>query len=253
MIATGRAMPSIRHRNARGEHAMPTGASYWESADHSRDGIPTSHLDAPEATADPFAAARAQLTARLTRPMPSRSNLHSLDQLVEEIDQLQPLPAVATRIIQLGEDHHFSAHELAAVIAADQALTSRILRLANSAYYGASRQIGTVRDAVVLIGFRAIRQVAVAACLAGQRPNSAGTSNLDRDEFWRHAIVTGLLAELAARIDGHPQDTAFTAGVLHNIGRLANDQHRPQLLAETISLANVEQFTLHHAQRNLLG
>ncbi len=87
----------------------------------------------------------------------------TLDQLVGEISELRPLPAVATSILQLTEHDRFSAHELASAIGADQALTAKLLRLANSAYYGFPRTIGSVRDAVVLLGFRTVRSTTLAS------------------------------------------------------------------------------------------
>src|SRR5690606_7230933 len=121
--------------------------------------------------------------------------------------ELQPLPAVATKILQLGEAQQFSAHELATIIASDQVLTARLLRLANSAYYGSSRRIGTVRDAVVLLGFRTVHQVALASCLVD---NPKPLANLEYNDFWQFSIATGLLSEILARTEGHHQDEAFT-------------------------------------------
>lgn len=202
------------------------------------------------AGADPFASARARLAARLAREHSARPDIPELGELMAEVAELQPLPAVATRILQLGDDHAFSAHELATIIASDQALTARLLRLANSAYYGAARKIGSVRDAVVLLGYRTVRQVSLASCLIGnQRP----LTNLDYDTFWQFSIATGLLAEILARVEGRHQDVAFTAGVVHNIGLLALDQHRPDLLSEVVSRARGQQETLHQAQRGLFG
>ncbi len=83
----------------------------------------------------------------------------ALDELVNQIGELRPINAVATRILQLTESERFSAHELATVISSDQALTAKMLRLSNSAYYGFPRRITTVRDAVVLLGFRAVLPV----------------------------------------------------------------------------------------------
>lgn len=75
-----------------------------------------------------------------------------LDLLIAEVAELRPLPAVAVRALEIAEGEHFSAHELAQAISADQALTAKLLRLSNSAYYGFPRRITTVRDAVVLLG-----------------------------------------------------------------------------------------------------
>ncbi|MEX1021670.1 MAG: HDOD domain-containing protein [Dehalococcoidia bacterium] len=199
---------------------------------------------------DPFAHARARLAARIERERSLRPDIPQLDELVAEVAELQPLPAVATRILQLGDDHRFSAHELATVIASDQVLTSRLLRLANSAYYGSARRIGSVRDAVVLLGFRTVHQVALAACMI-DTPRRAGS--LDYGAFWQFSIATGLLAEILARVDARHQDVAFTAGVMHNIGLLALDQQRPRLLAEVTARARAQTETLHQAERALLG
>jgi len=198
---------------------------------------------------DPFALARARLAARLARERSPRPDLPHLDELLAEIAELQPLPAVATKILQLG-DSQFSAHELATLIASDQVLTSRLLRLANSAYYGAARKIGSVRDAVVLLGFRTVHQVALAACLVD---NPKPLSNIEYNAFWQFSIATGLLSEILARTEGRHQDSAFTAGVLHNIGLLTLDQHRPQVLTEVMTRARQQSETLHQAERGLLG
>ena len=199
---------------------------------------------------DPFALARARLAARLARERSPRPDLPQLDELLAEVAELQPLPAVATKILQLGENQQFSAHELATIIASDQVLTARLLRLANSAYYGAARRIGTVRDAVVLLGFRTVQQVALAYCLVG---NPRPLANLEYLEFWQFSIATGLLSEILARTEGRHQDAAFTAGVIHNIGLLTLDQQRPHVLTEVLTRARQQHETLHQAERGLLG
>lgn len=173
-----------------------------------------------------------------------------LDQLISEVAELRPLPAVAVRALEIAEGEQFSAHELAQAISADQALTAKLLRLSNSAYYGFPRRITTVRDAVVLLGFRTVHQVALAACLVD---NPKPLSNIEYNSFWQFSIATGLLAEILARTEGRHQDTAFTAGVLHNIGLLTLDQHRPQVLTEVMTRARQQSETLHQAERGLLG
>ncbi|RLT40673.1 MAG: HDOD domain-containing protein, partial [Chloroflexi bacterium] len=67
------------------------------------------------------------------------------------------LPPVTLRVLEVGEHERFSAHELSQAIASDASLTAHVLRLANSSFYGFPRRIGTVRDAVVFLGFRAVR------------------------------------------------------------------------------------------------
>ncbi|MPZ98198.1 MAG: HDOD domain-containing protein [Dehalococcoidia bacterium] len=182
--------------------------------------------------------------------MPALDPYLGLGELIAAIDDVRPLPAVAARILELADGDRFSAHELATAVANDQALTARLLRLANSAYYGYSRRITTVRDAVVLIGFRAVRSATLVSCVMSNMPES---ELLDGEAFWHHALSVGTLAELLARTEGIHQDHAFTAGVLHNLGLLALDQHRPDLLRESLELAREAGTTRHDAQLERFG
>ena len=197
---------------------------------------------------DPFAAARAALVARLAASI-TPAGPPTLDEIVAEIADLRPLPRVATKILALDEGH-FSAHELAIIIASDQALTAKLLRLANSAYYGFARRIMTVRDAVVLLGFRAVRATTLASCVMQAVPRSP---NLDYEAFWQFSAATGMLAEVLARTEGMHQQDAFTAGMLHQLGVLALDQTRPGPLGEALDRARTEDLTLHAAERQVLG
>jgi len=174
----------------------------------------------------------------------------SLDALVEEIAEFRPLPPIAAQVLQIAEGETFSAHELAQAISSDPALTARVLRVANSAYFGFPRRIITVRDAVVLLGFRQVRATALAACALSALP-TGGT--IDPRPLWQHAITVGLVAELLARSTRRHVEEAFTAGVLHNIGRLALDQARPAEFRAALTLARREGLPLHQAQAALLG
>ena len=173
-----------------------------------------------------------------------------LDVLVEEIADLRPLPPIAAQVLQIAEGDTFSAHELAQAISSDPALTARVLRVANSAYYGFPRRITTIRDAVVLLGFRQVRSTLLATSAIR---SMLAYDDLDGNTFWRHSITVGLLAQLLARHEGVHQDEAFTAGVLHNVGRLALVQARPEAFRRAIELANGRGISLHDAERYVFG
>jgi len=174
-----------------------------------------------------------------------------LDLLVNEIAELRALPAVAARVIEIAGGQQFSAHELAQAVASDQALTAKLLRLANSAYYGYPRKITTVRDAVVLLGFRAVRSAALASCVIDTLPDRA--ANTDPQKFWRFSVTVGMLAEVLSHAHRRHMDEAFTAGVLHNIGRLALDQHRPRELMAITTLAARKKVSIAQAEMAILG
>ena len=180
----------------------------------------------------------------------SPADFPSLDEVVNEIADLRPLGAVATRILEITEDERFSAHELAQVVATDQALTGKMLRLSNFAYYGFPRRISTVRDAVVLLGFRAVRSTTLASCVIDAMH---GSEVLDYRDFWHFSVTVGMLAEVVARAGQSQQHEAFTAGVMHNIGRLALDQQLPEAFRQAVQYAEEHDVDLHQAEREVLG
>jgi HD-like signal output (HDOD) protein len=173
-----------------------------------------------------------------------------LNALVAEIGELRPLGATARQILHITSQDRFSAYELAGVIASDQALTSKMLRLANSAYYGFARRITTMRDAVVLLGFREVRSATLASCVIEAVPASR---HIDYDRFWHYSATVGMLAEVLARAERRATDEAFTAGIVHNIGRLALDQHRPAQFGEALAVAERDGISLYEAEIRVVG
>ena len=160
-----------------------------------------------------------------------------LSEFLDHIESIAPLPHVATRVLQVAEDENFSAYDLAAIIATDTAMTAKLLRLANSAYYGFPRRIATVRDAVVLIGFRAVRAAALAAAVVDLFPER-GSARFDADLFWAHCVACGSVAEAIAKEASLARpDEAFTAGILHDIGRIVLAQYQAALFDESLNQA----------------
>lgn len=171
-----------------------------------------------------------------------------LRMIVNRTTELTPLKAVATRAIQLAEDEHTAAMDLATVISSDQALTAKLLRLSNSAYYGYARRISNVREAVILLGMRTVRSVAISSAIidAFKVPEFEG---FDADLFWAHSVCVGLTAEVIARESrvARPED-AFTAGVIHDVGKLAMMLTEPKRFAEVVDLVRHEGMKFREAE-----
>lgn len=191
---------------------------------------------------------------------PDSSNLsldarNRLRTIVNRTTDLTPLKSVATRAIQLAEDERSAAMDLATVISSDQALTSKLLKLSNSAYYGYARRISNVREAVILLGMRTVRSVAISSGIidAFKLPEfDAG--GFDQDLFWAHSVSVAIVAEIVARETrvARPED-AFTAGVLHDVGKLAMLLCEPQAFAELIDLVNRENMRYREAEMAVFG
>jgi putative nucleotidyltransferase with HDIG domain len=175
-----------------------------------------------------------------------------LRNIVNRTSELTPLASVAVRAIQLAEDDRSAVLDLANVISADQALAARLLRLANSAYYGYARRIGNVREAVILLGTRTVRSVVIATSIIDSL-RVPDVAPFKQELFWAHSVSVGLAAEAIVRVTkvASPED-AFTAGVLHDMGKLAIMLSEPQLFRSVVErvLAGAEH---REAEVDLLG
>lgn len=186
---------------------------------------------------------------------------NQLRTIVSRTAELTPLRSVATKAIQMAEDERSAAMDLATVISSDQALTAKLLRLSNSAYYGYSRRIGNVREAVILLGMRTVRSVAISSGIIDAFSVMQPNPDFDQDLFWAHSVCVGLVAEAVARETrvARPED-AFTAGVLHDVGKLAMMLCEPIAFAEAADLVMREgmryrdaEMAVYHVSHELVG
>ena len=173
-----------------------------------------------------------------------------LQSLTAEIGDLQPLSPIVLSVLKLTEASPLSARDLGELISGDEALAAKVLRVANSAYYGRARSVSDIRAATTLLGFREVRALAIAISM--QREAEL-TPPFECEQFWRYSLVVGLAAELLAEVERADRGDALTAGALHNLGRLALAQYQPASLAAALELAREKRVDAHTAERRLLG
>jgi len=153
---------------------------------------------------------------------------------VREIE-IPPLPIAHARALELLSMAEPSLTDLETVIELDPALTAAVLRAANSASSAPLNPIRTARNAIVRIGVQVARRLAIAKALDASFPNLP-ESGLDIDEMWRHLVACALLANsFRSRSPNHSE--AFTAGLLHDIGRLAMAAQDPKRYAIVVAMA----------------
>ena len=156
--------------------------------------------------------------------------------LAQTIDALPPLPAVALRVIQVAQDPRSSASDLAQVVSADPGLSARLLKISNSAAYRRSREVTSIQEALVVLGFVQARNVAVSTSITASFPPDSLNALFRVDVFWRHSLAVAFQAsELATRSRGVDPPSAFTAGILHDMGRLAMFYAQPAGLDQAVA------------------
>lgn len=174
------------------------------------------------------------------------------ERILNEVERLPSLPRAVIEIMRTIDDPDVSAAALARQIESDIGLLSGVLRLVNSSLYAVSGHVSTAHQAVVLLGFNAIRNL---VCVAGItdyfQKNSART--FDHENFLRHSAGVGCAAKLLAGPAGLNPDTAFVAGILHDLGQLALAASAPYEYNQIMDYQTQQGCSLAEAEQAVIG
>jgi len=177
-----------------------------------------------------------------------------LEHVLKRIQTLPPLPTSAIRVIALTKNPTTSARELVNVIAQDPALTAGMLRQANSAYYGYARRISSLQEAIVLLGFQATQGLAMASAVAPLLKIQLVGYEIEQDGLWKHSMVTAMAAKtLCKRLNLPYGDIAFTAGLLHDIGKLVIAIYVQEVGAYLIEKVAVAKLSYVELEEKIIG
>ena len=139
-------------------------------------------------------------------------------ELIANLGDLPPLPQVASQVLRVSADPDANAEDLRKVISMDQALTSQILKISNSAMFGMMREVTTLTQAIMTLGFSTIKSVVIAS--SAKNLYHRGTVGLQERIIWEHALVSAIGARAFAKSLRFPRvEEAFIGGLLHDIGK----------------------------------
>ena len=176
-----------------------------------------------------------------------------LKALVRQVRDLPALPETVLRLMQMTEDPKASLADVAKVLVSDQALAARVLKLANSAFYGSSRRIGTVSDAVVILGMRTTRNLVMAASCEALLEGEVAGYGLPRGALLRHSLACASAAQaLAKRAKYRGMEEAFVAGLLHDIGKVVMNTYQREQFGEVLTQV-MGGMTYSEAERAVFG
>lgn len=162
---------------------------------------------------------------------------------------LPPFPAVANRILAIVNNDDVGAKQIGEIIKLDPTFTAEILRVANSALFGAAREVTSVAFAVSLMGLDRVKAMATLVALNSMMKTAMRIQPLRK--FWVHGLVTAMVAEESARASGAPLDSAYTAGLLHNLGALGLMAAYPEEYNRMIEVSSEYGFDLLQTERDL--
>lgn len=174
------------------------------------------------------------------------------DEIVMQIKDLPSLPAIVMDLLNSVDQEDVDIGVLAKKVSQDQALTAKTLRFANSSFYGTPSKVTTIQQAIALLGIANVRNLITAAAISGSFPENQ-CAGFSFKSFWKHSIATAICSKLLARHLHIDTDYAFTAGLLHDIGRLVLVTRFPENYAATLAYRTAHDCFMLEAERAVLG
>lgn len=178
-----------------------------------------------------------------------------LSQLPDVVHDLPFSPGLMHKLFaQTGESSMASLEQVAETISKDQGLTAKILAVANSAFYGLQARVSTVQRAAAVLGLAEIRNIVVAFGIRALSRKFPLPKSFNLLEYWKHQFCVATVAKELARRSGTP-DVAnlFTAGLLHDLGKLITALYRPQDWEAMEDLAKVKKLPAYKAEDEYWG
>ena len=172
---------------------------------------------------------------------------------VGRIKEIPTLPLIVLELNKQLKDPETSIAKVAQTIEKDQALSSNILKLVNSAFYGFNTEISDIRNAVVLLGYNAVRNAIVSISVIKSFSGNSSLKGFDVTEFWKHALAVAVTSKnISTMTKINSPDNCFVGGLLHDIGKVILAQYFQEMFAEVWNMAQRENISFWAAEQKIV-
>lgn len=178
-----------------------------------------------------------------------------VERALNALGDIATLPQVTVKIINIVENPKSTARDLHEVIKTDPALSAKLLKVVNSAFYGLPGQVANIDRAIVLLGLAAVKNIAVAASISRFFKGKTVSPNFSPTDLWRHSVAVGVAARNIARVSkkhGIP-DELFVAGLIHDLGILVERQAFPDQFNDVVERAAATGDNFLTCEREIIG
>ncbi len=178
----------------------------------------------------------------------------SIQSLLENLETLPTLPEIALKVLKLAKDPNVSINKYEELISRDASLTAKILRVANSAYYGLRNKVSTLKMAMVMLGLEETNRLARAFSFLQSFPSNRAGSRFDFGRFWLHNIaVSEIIQGLSSRIGYEHPGEASTGGLLHDMGVIVAASFYQDEFVEVINTVVERKADRRDVEREIYG
>lgn len=179
--------------------------------------------------------------------------MNRLDQYIDQVSALPPAPRILPQLLALLGQPDSDSSQVVSLISLDPSLTAQVLKVCNSAYFAGASPASDLQEAVTRIGFRVVYEVVAAVCgskvLAGEQQGYG----IDEGELWQHAVACAVGAQILAEETHGDVSTAFTAALLHDLGKIVLSQALEGRYTTLIEETTAKGLSLLEAEQQLLG
>lgn len=176
-----------------------------------------------------------------------------IHKLINKINIFPSLPAVVSKILEVTSDENASIDELMDVIMLDQTFAVSILKAANSAFYGRVRGVGSLKEAISVLGQKEIRNIVVSKAFFNRFKDTNNRDLIDINKFWEHSFYCGLFAKIIAEKLGKDGSDYFIAGLIHDIGKLILYFQLPEEFKKIFDASNNKLSETYLFEQEILG
>lgn len=178
----------------------------------------------------------------------------SLERLINESERIGPVPKMIRQLVALAEDPDVPISEVTELILYEPLITANLLKVANSAAFGFKKKIESVHDAVVLLGFKRVVELAILAGVTGSFRLAYDGYGLEKGQLWKQSVSCALMAgAVAEAVDPSFKHVVFTAALLKDIGVVIMDPHMKKVSAQIRNIMKTDHLDLVAAERAVLG
>ncbi|MEM8682690.1 MAG: HDOD domain-containing protein [Pseudomonadota bacterium] len=153
---------------------------------------------------------------------------------LERINDIATLPEIARAVMAAAENPDTSADDVEQLVSSDAVLAARVLKVVNSSFYGMPGEVGSIHQAVVMLGLNAVKNIAIAASLGKLFRGTSIHESFDARELWQHSTAVACASRMLAKQLGVDPEQAFLAGMLHKVGLVVEMQFAPEKLGQVI-------------------
>lgn len=175
--------------------------------------------------------------------------------IVRSVDDLPPIPQVVMTIKDIMAKPNCSAKHIADLVSQDQALTSKVLKLANSPYYGVLKPINNIQQGVAFLGFNTLHNLVLAGSLHRMYEKDLKGYRMMKGQMWEHSVYAAFGAEMIAQKIGKKSliEVAFTAGLIHDVGKLVMGTYIGEVFESVVQMVEQKNVSFLEAEKSMLG